>query len=846
MFGGDEDSSGFGFGFGFGAGDADADAEGPTTWYELMDVLELGQEDEDFEDLVDTEDEDLVDPVLRRRMRRGRNAWAPGVKMKVQRKGLNSNREGFDPKSFLVANFEKAPFHKLKDYHETLLDELENQAKDLRLAVKSNLFKFIRCKDAISDFQQHIQGPDLHSRDLFDAVGGEKFKEEAEEVHAMAHEMFDDIISGTERTEGIRSALGVMRRFHFLFQIPQQMTRAAQLGDLDTFVHDYRKAKLYTVLRKVALFEKVFQEIDSISEMVRTSLMAKLVDVDLYFREKEKAFSHLYALDAANDPIEHYLHSLGQSIENKFNSFLAVFTSQLSVLSGRRPSGRNRSGSVASFRRNTLFSLSSSAPSSGKMLSLEDVGRGSLGSLLSSSGSLPLSHSPACERHAISLLKKMCRLLCFRLPEFGKFSEAFIFGGLIRSCGASKHASKSPAQKKEVVSSVLLEVFSRFSKIVKQVQSRLESAEQKPSQPSLVEGVRIVRSAYKFLLNRRFSPHELDGLQKAQESLAAFAVERMTRAAHRALDPLGRMETWDKANPVLAVLQNAERIIESVFSAAHRVSFRSVACFHQICSFFVEALLQVSDQLHFLLDRSRCKAHMEALRTNSLDLFFVSLIQSCLETIKMRDRLRTILGERFSAFEVPSSLDANLADVQRLVSTLQEQIVSQFVSLQCSGLIKIIREGILFSRMLNPAEMPPDSVEIRSYFFELLIELVHIRGLFQDLPATLGESCLRAVFQNTVAIFYMEIRRFDTLSFVEALQLDMELSLLHRNFQHMFSPETLTLLERAQIYIASCCQENFHRQRASMEGFVSRLLESTEQKVCTELDCFLPSNTNKQ
>ena len=49
-------------------------------------------------------------------------------------------------------------------------------------------------------------------------------------------------------------------------------------------------------------------------------------------------------------------------------------------------------------------------------------------------------------------------------------------------------------------------------------------------------------------------------------------------------------------------------------------------------------------------------------------------------------------------------------DVQRLVSTLQEQIVSQFVSLQCSGLIKIIREGILFSRMLNPAEMPPDSV----------------------------------------------------------------------------------------------------------------------------------------
>ena len=40
----------------------------------------------------------------------------------VQRKGLNSNREGFDPKSFLVANFEKAPFHKLKDYHETLLD----------------------------------------------------------------------------------------------------------------------------------------------------------------------------------------------------------------------------------------------------------------------------------------------------------------------------------------------------------------------------------------------------------------------------------------------------------------------------------------------------------------------------------------------------------------------------------------------------------------------------------------------------------------------------------------------------------------------------------------------------
>ena len=51
-------------------------------------------------------------------------------------------------------------------------------------------------------------------------------------------------------------------------------------------------------------------------------------------------------------------------------------------------------------------------------------------------------------------------------------------------------------------------------------------------------------------------------------------------------------------------------------------------------------------------------------------------------------------------------------------------------------------------------------------------------------------------------------------SFVfQCVQLDMELSLLHRNFQHMFSPETLTLLERAQIYIASCCQENFHRQR---------------------------------
>ena len=48
--------------------------------------------------------------------------------------------------------------------------------------------------------------------------------------------------------------------------------------------------------------------------------------------------------------------------------------------------------------------------------------------------------------------------------------------------------------------------------------------------------------------------------------------------------------------------------------------------------------------------------------------------------------------------------------------------------------------------------------------------MVFIRFSHAVLLCAQGESCLRAVFQNTVAIFYMEIRRFDTLSFVEALQ----------------------------------------------------------------------------
>ena len=58
-----------------------------------------------------------------------------------------------------------------------------------------------------------------------------------------ADKLFEDVLKCKDRADSTRSAINVLKRFHFLFFLPVNTERNIQKGDYDVVINDFARAK---------------------------------------------------------------------------------------------------------------------------------------------------------------------------------------------------------------------------------------------------------------------------------------------------------------------------------------------------------------------------------------------------------------------------------------------------------------------------------------------------------------------------------------------------------------------------------------------------------------------------
>ncbi|CDW55310.1 Exocyst complex component 2 [Trichuris trichiura] len=166
--------------------------------------------------------------------------------------GSNLRLENFHPVRYLLENYRTASYDSL----EAALFHLENHSnlaqKEPKNFLKSNLSCILDCVDALCDLRDFIgssEQPD-YSKML------STLRHQISVCSNCGEEVFVDVLKRKEQSDSIRNALTVLRRFRFLFLLPQAMKSHVEKGEYGLVTSEYSRAKSLLCETEVPLLKE--------------------------------------------------------------------------------------------------------------------------------------------------------------------------------------------------------------------------------------------------------------------------------------------------------------------------------------------------------------------------------------------------------------------------------------------------------------------------------------------------------------------------------------------------------------------------------------------------------------
>lgn len=105
----------------------------------------------------------------------------------------------------------------------------------------------------------------------------------------------------------IRSVQGFLLRFRTLFNLPSVMRGFVERGEFDSAVHEYFKAKSFSLPAHSNILKRVMAEVQKVVQEFREVLYMKMDDPDADQSQVENSIRLLLELEPDSDPIWHYL-----------------------------------------------------------------------------------------------------------------------------------------------------------------------------------------------------------------------------------------------------------------------------------------------------------------------------------------------------------------------------------------------------------------------------------------------------------------------------------------------------------------------------------------------------------
>lgn len=212
-------------------------------------------------------------------------------------------RENFDARLFLKTVHGDTSYADLLRGRENLMRATRHRNESLKNLVKQNFDRFINAKNSTE-----LVFRDMQSRRLTDKDHGMRRALEAlSAAYQRASDVYGSLMRRREQEQGIRRRLEIFSRYSFIFTLGYRLEQALRLGEYQSAVADYRKAR--SIIQGVtsgtlqAILQKIWSgHIEKVLAELRSDLSRKLASPIFSYKIHSRLIGFLLDLDTHPDP----------------------------------------------------------------------------------------------------------------------------------------------------------------------------------------------------------------------------------------------------------------------------------------------------------------------------------------------------------------------------------------------------------------------------------------------------------------------------------------------------------------------------------------------------------------
>ncbi|KAK7889851.1 hypothetical protein WMY93_025411 [Mugilogobius chulae] len=412
--------------------------------------------------------------------------------------------ENFSATWYLMENHSGTSFEQLKIAANNLKKQANKKNEGSLAYVKGGLSTFFEAQDALSAIHQKLES------DGTEKVEGsmtQRLENILNRASDTADTLFQEVLGRKDKADSTRNALNVLQRFKFLFNLPLNIERNIQKGDYDVVINDYEKAKSLFGNTEVPVFKKVYSEVETRINALRSLLLEKLLQTPSTLHDQKRYIRYLSDLHAPGDPAWQCIYAqhkwilqLMQNCRDEFISGQRVGVGALELEGDTRSSALSRLGHTSSLKRG--------------------------GSLRTPRPSTWRSETP----QQVQFVEKLSDVVIGQLPNFWKLWISYVNGSLFSETGEKSgqvEKSKKNARQRQ----------NDFKKMIEEVTNRL---------------VKLVRGA---LLIGTLPPHE-QSLYGGWENKTELTGQWMTQIIHTVRCCHEALSALEIPNDLLQVIQD--------------------------------------------------------------------------------------------------------------------------------------------------------------------------------------------------------------------------------------------------------------------------------------------------
>ncbi|XP_029988511.1 exocyst complex component 2 isoform X2 [Sphaeramia orbicularis] len=353
--------------------------------------------------------------------------------------------ENFSATWYLIENHSGTSFEQLKIAASNLKKQATKKNEGSLAYVKGGLSTFFEAQDALAAIHQRLES------DGTERVEGsmtQRLENILNRASDTADTLFQEVLGRKDKADSTRSALNVLQRFKFLFNLPLNIERNIQKGDYDVVINDYEKAKSLFGNTEVPVFKKVYAEVETRIGALRSLLLEKLLQTPSTLHDQKRYIRYLSDLHAPGDPAWQCIYAqhkwilqLMQNCRDEFISGQRVGVGALDLEGDTRSSALGRLGHTASLKRGG--SLRTPRPSTWRFETPQQV----------------------------QFVEKLSDVVIGQLPNFWKLWISYVNGSLFSETGEKsgqvEKSKKNARQRQNDFKKMIEELTSRLVKLIR-------------------------------------------------------------------------------------------------------------------------------------------------------------------------------------------------------------------------------------------------------------------------------------------------------------------------------------------------------------------------------------------